>query len=636
MVTRFSLRLFRLLLVIVTVTSVLGCKHDTIVPELMQIDSLVYCNNSDEALRRLGDLETRSLDRENTVFYTLLLTLAQYKSYDDILSDSAINEVVNYYRNHGNMALLKRSLIAKGCAEEVIGNLDEAVKSFHQADSIQVKDDGTNDAYVKLRLADLYQSQLMASDSIAIQKYKEALALYRSIQDAHYQVVCLGEIGGLYCDMPGKSDSALLYIEAAIQLAEEIQDNYFVFSNYYSKSLYYLNVVGDAKRAKETALKAISFDNVIDHPRAHYCLCRAYLRLNYIDSANYYLKCAPEPHSTTDSVSFFNLMAEIEECNHHEKSSRAYFIRSNTMADSMLIRGLGHRLLEIEKKYDLQQAELKNVSLRSKLKGAWLLVALALLVAGTLFHFAWRNRNRLKAKENELELMKDDLNSSLLSLEQLQKTICLHEKALKKAEAEYRAQLAQQEALVSDLTDEIAGFRSSLQIKEDEQARLSKEIAQLQVKKARYEGILPIIDEQIKVIQELIQSSFELDNKRFADKFNLLMTVPDNKRVVTYWTNLHAMTNDIYSNILDEAQGLAKGRLNMNELSLIALLCCGYTRTAIMICLKYKHVATISNMKHAIARKMGVPSLDEFMRPYQEEYRNSLNMQGLDFASGQD
>ena len=62
----------------------------------------------------------------------------------------------------------------------------------------------------------------------------------------------------------------------------------------------------------------------------------------------------------------------------------------------------------------------------------------------------------------------------------------------------------------------------------------------------------------------------------------------------------------------------------MNELSLIALLCFGYTRTAIMICLKYKHVATISNMKYAIARKMGVPFLDDFIRPYQEEYRNSL------------
>ena len=40
--------------------------------------------------------------------------------------------------------------------------------------------------------------------------------------------------------------------------------------------------------------------------------------------------------------------------------------------------------------------------------------------------------------------------------------------------------------------------------------------------------------------------------------------------------------------------------------------------------LKYKHVATISNMKYAIARKMGVPFLDDFIRPYQEEYRNSL------------
>ena len=134
------------------------------------------------------------------------------KNYEEIQSDSAINDVVIYYREHDNKVLLKRSLIAKGCTEEVIGNLDEAVKSFHQAEKISIKDDAENDAYVKLRLADLYQSQLMASDSIAIQKYQEALRLYRIIQDKHYQIVCLGEIGGLYSDIPSKSDSALFYI----------------------------------------------------------------------------------------------------------------------------------------------------------------------------------------------------------------------------------------------------------------------------------------------------------------------------------------------------------------------------------------------------------------------------------------
>lgn len=624
MATRFSFFLSRLLFIIITALSTFGCGHNAIIPELKYIDSLVCCNNSAEALRRLSEIDTRSLDRENTVFYTLLLTLTNYKNYVDIQSDSAINDVVIYYRDHDNKALLKRSLIAKGCAEEVIGNLDEAIKSFHQAESIYVKDDAENDAYVKLRLADLYQSQLMTSDSFAIQKYQEALRLYRVIQDKHYQIVCLGEIGGLYSDMPSKSDSALFYIESAIQLAEETQDNYFVFANYYSKSLYYLNVVGDPKRAKEAALRAITFENEIDHPRAHYCLCSAYLRLNCIDSANYYLECAPDPSSTMDSVSYLNLMSEIEEYNHNEKLSRAYFIRSNSLADSILINGLGHRLLEIEKKYDLQQVELNNVSLRSKLRGTWLFVALVLLVAGTLFHFAWRDRNRLKTKENEFNLLKDDLNSSLLSLEQLQKTIGIHEETLKKTEADYRTRLAQQEALVSSLSDEIVGFKSSLQIKEDEQMQLNKQLAVLQAKKARYDGIMPILDEQIQVIQELIHSSHELDNKRFADKFNSLMTIPDNKRVTTYWTNLHALTNDIYGNILDNAQELANGRLSMNELSLIALLCCGYTRTAIMICLKYKHVATISNMKYAIARKMGVPFLDDFIRPYQEEYRNSL------------
>jgi len=333
------------------------------------------------------------------------------------------------------------------------------------------------------------------------------------------------------------------------------------------------------------------------------------------------------------------------------------------MADSILIGSLNDKLLTIEKKYDLQKEELKNVTLRSELKGAWLTVALALLAALTLIHFLWRYRNRLRTKENEYELLKSDLDTSLNSLEQMRLSINNYEEGLREAEEGYKAELARQEALVSDmageiatvktslqekehelreteagyqkelakneelvskLTGEITNARSTLKDKEQERVQLKDRIAALEAKKAQSDEIKAILDGQIKVVHELIQSSHELDEQRFAKKFASLMSVPDSPRTATYWSNLQVLTNDLYGNILEDAIRLGRGRLRESDVNFIALLCCGYSRTAVMICMRFNNVVTISNKKKKIARKMGVPSLDEFIRPYQEDYKKSM------------
>ena len=102
------------------------------------------------------------------------------------------------------------------------------------------------------------------------------------------------------------------------------------------------------------------------------------------------------------------------------------------------------------------------------------------------------------------------------------------------------------------------------------------------------------------------------------------MSMPESPRTATYWSNLQVLTNDLFNNILEDAIELARGKLKENDINLIALMCCGYSRTAIMICMKFNHIVTISNKKKKIAVKMGIPSLDEFIRPYQEEYEKSL------------
>lgn len=625
---KHKITLALLLATVVLIAEFSSCGHHDLQPELQHIDSLLRNNQSADALQQLGTIDTSSFNQEENAFYAILLTMAKYKELVNFRSDSAINAVVDYFKRRDNQEMLMKALVAQGCVEDAIGNKEHALDCFLQAERITTDIDIDSKAYVKLRLADLYHSQLIKADSLAIRKYFEALNLYQEKHDLHYQIVCLGEIGGLYINNKYNSDSALYYIDAAIHLAEQTSDTYYLFSNYYCKSLYYFNTKHDYHKAKESALKAISYTNEIDHPRAHYCLINAYLRLGKIDSANYYMALAPAPSNIIDSISYYNIQSEIETFNHHEAESRNYFLKSNNLADSLLMHSLSHRLFEIEKKYDLQQEELNNVSLRAKLRGAWLAIAISLLAALVLLHLLWRYRNRLRDKEHEYELLKSDLNTSLSSLEQMQATIDNYEDKLSETVASYKAKVAQQESLVTDLTGEIASVKSSLQEKEQERLQLDGKLAELEAKRSQSQEIKAILDGQIKVVHELIQSSHELDAERFARRFTSLMSVPDSPRTATYWSNLQALTNDLYNNILVDANQMADGKLLDSDINFIALLCCGYSRTVIMICMKFKNVVTISNKKKKIAKKMGVPSLEQFILPYQQQMAHTLQPEG--------
>lgn len=655
----------KLLFAAILIVSFYGCNHNSIIHELQSVDSLIANNQNSEALTQLKTIDSESLNNENKAYYTLLLTLSEYKNYIDIKSDSAISEAVDYYRKHGNNKLLVRALIAKGCANEVAGDPEKAVECYHEAEDLSLNNDTNSLAYSKLRLGVLYQNQVIGSNTIALQKYKEALPLYQALGDKHYELICLSSIGGIYRNIEEKHDSAVVYLNEAIDLAKALNEPYVVFTNLFLLSEYYLVREHDYEKAKVYALQAISVNGItIDHPRAHYRLAMSYLSLGQPDSAVYYLNSSPIANSAMDSIVYYEVLSKLEQDYwKHEGKSKYYIELAHSIADSLTINGLNHRLLAVEKKYDLQKEELNNASLQSKLRGSWLAVALALLAAVTIFHFAWRYRNRLKAKENEYELLKLDLISSLANLEQMQASISNYEDKLKEAEDEYRTELAQKEALVSNLSGEIDDVKSSLHNKEHElelatsgyQKELSKQeeivsnltekiaeaiishknneterlllkekISVLEAKKAQSDEIKSIIDGHIKVVHELIQSSYELDGTRFVNKFKSLMYMPNNKRIATYWSNLQELTNDLYNNVLKDAIELSHGRLRNNDINLIALLCWGYTRSVIMICMQYDNIGTISNMKYKIAKKMGIPSLDEFIRPYQEEYKNSL------------
>ena len=544
-----------------------GCHHDSAtMSELARIDSMVYHQHEKEALPLLLQMKTDQLSKQERAYHTVLLSMAMYKNYVPCTSDSAINEAVCYYRNKGDDLKYLKALVAQGCVNEDMGQLEQAVESYHQAEQLPLATDSSMIAYAKLRLGVLYQEQVIGSGTIALEKYNEALPLYRALGDKHYELVCLTSIGGIYRNIDEKHDSAVICMKDAIALAQELGDQYHAFANRYLLSEYYLLREQNYVKSKKYALQAVAADPaIIDHPRAHYRLATSYLYLGQPDSAVYYLNRAPRATSARDSIVYLELMSDLEhQYRKNDAKSKDYMQMAHAIADSLTINGLNHRLLDVEKKYDVQLAELNQVKNESRLKGTLLLAALLALGLLALAFLVWRYRNQLKMRQNEVEMLKADLNGSLASLKQMQ-------------------------------------------------ARLDARELNDESQKAQSDELRAIITQQIDAVHQLMAWSYQYDGDKFAAKFREMMTVPGMDDDSSYWSHLQVLVNELHDNVLVKAQEEAGGTLNESELNLLALYCCGFSRTVIMVCMDYKNIGTVYNKKLQIAKKLHVTDLDEFV-----------------------
>ena len=563
--------------------------------ELAGIDSLLSKARQYElAQHRLDSLHTEGFNQAERAYYSLLLTQSHYKNYINDTTDAVINEAVNYYKHRDEPEKYTRSLLYQGCVYEIMGDAEKAITSYKDAENVAQDNDLENKAFAKLRLATLYADNSNYAD-LKIRKYKEALDLYNQLGDKHYQIVCLTDMGGYYRSLPDKRDSALYYINQAIQLSEAEHENWFLFQNLYQRAEMYCLITKEYDKAKVDILKALEAGkDEIDHPRAHYVAAETYLNLGRPDSALYYLNHVPVSgmmsNHTSDTVMYCRLMSEIARANQDWDQYTAYYERANSMADSILLDNVNKNYLAVEKKYDIQLEELKRVRSESRTRGVIMLAALLALVAMAVAFLAWRYRNRLKQKEMEYELLRADLDSSLSSLEQMKVTISNRERELQAVQDQLRGN----------------------------DARMGEELAALEARQRKDDEMRSIVDNQIQVIHQLLELSYQPNETSFARKFNEVMTLPVEGAIPTdsYWNNLHSLTNDMRHGVLDEAQRIAGGTLSESEMNFLALYCYGFSRTVIMICMKYSSLGTVSNKKIQIAKKLGVNNLDDFINNY--------------------
>lgn len=597
-----------------------GCDKSGINNELVNIDSILSHKQYETALKKIKRINPYNLGNKDKAYYSLLKTQADYKNYIVATTDSTINFAVNYYESSNDKEKYTRSLIYQGCVNEELGNLEEAVKCYHKADDVADEKDIQNKAFAKMRLGLLYQDQVIGAKKIAVEKLKEALILYKKIGERHYELICLTEIGGLYSYKSENIDSALYYINTAIQLADSLNEKSLLFSNYYSKSLYYANTEHNYEKAKEAAQNAILLEDVITNPGAHYSLASSYIHLGRVDSAKYYLNIAPAKTTDVDSMSYYTLLSELAEAEGNKTTAYQFHEKAHLIADSIMMNSLNHRLRAAEKKYDTQKVELENAKLSSKLKTSLLSVAAIAIISLILLLFTIRYRQRLKMKEMENELINADLASSLEDLNKMQKTIESYDEELNKAKQEYVSAITSSESQVSELKSEIEDANKSIASGYQERERLNEQIHELEEKEKRSNEMKEVIKEQITVVRELLNSSYERDSETFTKAFNSSMRLPgrSDKGSSSYWKNFYTITNEIFDDILIKAQEIAGGILKDDDLFIIALCCWRFPRQGIMICMKYNNLASVTNKKVKVAKKLKMKNMEEFLTLYRD------------------
>ena len=541
-----------------------GCSHPADNEQLVAVDSLLAQNRGEEALQMLQMLNTSSFNHHDQAYMALLTTQANLACNIAAISDKGIHEAARYFQAHSDKEKYARALLYQGCVNTQLGYLDKAIANLRHAEDVAADDDLKNRAMAEMKMGELYQSQVVGAKTVGAEKYREALALFRQINDKHHQIICLSELGGLYRINPEKQDSAMNYINAAIDLAKHEIEPQAVVANLFSRAEYRA-ARGDYQSAKDDAVEAIAWSgNLKIHPRIHYTAASAFLHLGRIDSARYYLEQAPAMTTAADSIMHFQLLADMARHDHNLDKAINYLTLTHNLADSVTMSSMNDRLMGVEKQYDTQKAKLENTMLSSRLKGTLLAVALLALAALGLTFMVWRYRNRMKIQQAEYELMKSDLDQSISSLHQMQET------------------LSQREAS-SQQSDELKN----------------------------------IVDNQIQVVHQLLQWSYECNETTFAKRFNKLMTMRGPNEVgASYWDNLQAMANELYDNVLVKAQEAAGGTLREDEVNLIALHCHGFSRTVIMMCMRYTNLRTVSNKRIQIAHKLHVATLDEFLQPF--------------------
>ena len=532
------------MLLAVLVAVVTGCdgtpRYDT---RLAAADSLMR-DNPDSALAIVETINRGSLaTTADSAYHDLLLTQARYRCYILATSDSDINRALAYYRAHGGeREKLTRAYIYKGAVMEELGHPDSAMLYYKHAEATAAPDDYFNLGYTKIRMGALYRDYY-AMDGKHIEKYEQALNCLRHTDNKHYQLVCMVNLGSLYClKAPHKADSIL---NMALILADQLNDtdNYVVIMQNMVK-----NDINRCKydHARGLIQKVLSMNNLkITIP---FCLYSAqtYACLQMPDSAEWFLKLIGDTpiSNEMDIIAYTEAKGDIALA---RSDTMTYLSLKNVCklkSDSLQSLGTPLAIMNVEDQVERQSHLAEKLSQQAHENWNYVLAGAFILSLGLgMFIFLWRRRIHKNQLRQLMETSQSQLNEMKLSLENLNR---------------------------------------------------------FDVKEEQMKGLL---SSYMNLTRDMMEECYHHPNQMVTQRINNIIKFQ--KKNKDFWENLYGYIDMEFNGLISKTK-TDYPQLNDKDILLLALTSLNFSYIQIALVLGYTNATTISSKKQRLAKKMGL------------------------------
>ena len=401
------------ILFILTILLLLACtacdrsaRHVT--EHLSQAEELIWAA-PDSALHILESISTsRHLTGKEQADYALLLSLAQYRCYIPVSSDSLINLAIEYYKDKNHADKKGAAFYVKGCIlEEYTKDIPNALLAYKEAE--MCIPDMNEKRYVARIYSSLgYINKKSFHFDPAKEYYQKAVQANIDGKDTVAYASNLLNLSTLYYTLH-QADSANRCINTLIDIADSLNDldlQVKIYNNIANRKIFEKNYA----EAEKYLIHAIRLSSPHFPDKLSLGLANLYAYTGQKEKADslftHLLSC---PDLLVRSNSYLDLLNYFLASHPQEHSYLNHYI---ALTDSIYKENRAEEVGKIQQKYDNEVLARTNDQLYFK----WILTSvvgsLICIIAVTFLQKKWRKANALQKQIEELEEKKKVLTSS--------------------------------------------------------------------------------------------------------------------------------------------------------------------------------------------------------------------------------
>ena len=401
--------LFILTILLLLACTACYCSTRHVTEHLSQAEELIW-TAPDSALHLLESISaSRHLTGKEQADYALLLSLAQYRCYIPVSSDSSmIDLAVEYYKDKNDADKKGAAFYVKGCIlEEYCKDIPNALLAYKEAETcIPDMDDKQYVARIYSSLG--YVNKKSFHFEPAKEYYQKAVQANIDGKDTVAYASNLLNLSTLYYTLH-QADSANRCINTLIDIADSLNDldlQVKIYNNIANRKIFEKNYA----EAEKYLIHAIRLSSPHFPNKLSLGLANLYAYTGQKEKADslftHLLSC---PDLLVRSNSYLDLLNYFLASHPQEHSYLNHYI---ALTDSIYKENRAEEVGKIQQKYDNEVLARTNDQLYFK----WILTSvvgsLICIIAVTFLQKKWRKANALQKQIEELEEKKKVLTSS--------------------------------------------------------------------------------------------------------------------------------------------------------------------------------------------------------------------------------